>query len=533
MTSIAVDLPRADAAPATRDRKWLFILTALLILLGVIQSTNMFRFPYYQDAEGTTMANGWALLNTGKLSPYTYAYEEAPGGTVIMAIWLGLNGNVGTFGFPINAGRVLMLVAHLINAAWVFLLARKLTKNDWLAGIAILLYSFSPLVTVLSRRVLVDNLALVWLLGAVYMLLGEDRKLMHFLGGALLFGLAALTKTSFIYLLPALIIVVIMQSNKLYQRFSTTLFVVMAVFMISFYGLYALLNQELFPYGSLFGGDSPHVSLLERLNNRGPETGRFLNIGSGFSESFTIWVSLSNASGDPVLIYGGAICALFTLLMALDNKLLRPLVVLTVGYMIYLAVGGQVFDSSAIGLLPLLVVNVIVVISGAIKAATSWFNNGFIRFALTAVVLVGGLYPFITFYSSRLTVYTTNQIEGQLESVQWVKTNLPKEAVLATDNYAFVELRGSFPNTHHYWKVDTDPAIKFNVLKDDVCSIDYIIATPQVYADASTYGMDLMKRLIENSRPIITFPNNGWPVEIRQVNKVNCVTPLTTIPTEP
>src|SRR4051794_27436625 len=71
----------------THDKKSLFILAAVLVLVAVIQAQNMFNFPFQQDTEGTNTANAWALVNEGKLSPYTYAYEEPPAGAIVLAGW--------------------------------------------------------------------------------------------------------------------------------------------------------------------------------------------------------------------------------------------------------------------------------------------------------------------------------------------------------------------------------------------------------------------------------------------------------------
>ena len=99
---------------------------------------------------------------------------------------------------------------------------------------------------------------------------------------------------------------------------------------ISFYPLYAQMKEELFPEGSALGGNFPHVSLIERLSDRGPDTGRFLNYGSGLGPAFQDWVDLSNPTADPVIIYGGLVAAIFVLLMAVDDRKLRPLVAMLI-----------------------------------------------------------------------------------------------------------------------------------------------------------------------------------------------------------
>src|SRR5689334_5055759 len=102
------------------QRKSLFILVALLMVVAVLHAQNLFQYPYYQDAEGTLVANSQALLTQGRLSPYTYAYEEPPVGTFVLSAWLSVTGGTSTFGYPINTGRVLMLILSLCSTALLY-----------------------------------------------------------------------------------------------------------------------------------------------------------------------------------------------------------------------------------------------------------------------------------------------------------------------------------------------------------------------------------------------------------------------------
>ena len=115
-----------------------------------------------------------------------------------------------------------------------------------------------------------------------------------------------------------------------------------------------------------------------------------------------------------------------------------------------------------------------------------------------------------------------DQVSGQLKAIDWLQKNTPEDVVIVTDNFAFVDLRETHPNTQDYFKVETDPQIRYLTLKDDICAVDYVVTTPQVLADVTTFDMTFMKPVLENSEVLITYPNSGWPVEIRQVRKTNC-----------
>lgn len=507
----------------TYKRKGLIIAAALMIIVGVLQAQNLFGFPYYQDSEGTSVSNAWAVVTEGRLSPYTYAYEEPPLGSFVMAAWTIASGGLSAFGFSINSGRVLMLIMHVVSVALVFGIARKVAKSDLVAVLAALIFAFSPLAATLQRRVLVDNISIVWLLAATYLVLGDERHLKHYFLSAFFFGMAVLTKGSTIWFMPAFLYVIALRANRLHKRFAYGHWLTLAIFIISIYPLYAQMKEELFPQGWLFGGDFPHVSLVERLADRGPETSTFLNIGSGFRSSFSEWVDLSTATSDPIIIYGGMIAVVFIAILAIDNRTLRPVLAFIAAGCLKLALGGPVFVSDAILLLPFLAICIGVIIGTVAKAFTAVGGGPLLKASMTVATMAVFLYPFGTFYGNRIAMYTVDQVEGQINAVNWVRQNLPLDAVIVTDNYAFVDLREVFSSAHHYWKVDTDPAVKYQLLENDVCNIDYLVMTPQVQDDITLYGMDLLRRTLENSEAIMRFPNNGWPVEIRQVSKRDCL----------
>ena len=98
------------------NKKELAIIAVLLLISGISHGYNMFHFPYYENDEGVYMSQAWSLLTQGRLSPYTYWYDHAPFGCMLIALWTKLTGGFFTFGLSVNSGRVLMLVFHLVIA---------------------------------------------------------------------------------------------------------------------------------------------------------------------------------------------------------------------------------------------------------------------------------------------------------------------------------------------------------------------------------------------------------------------------------
>ncbi|PJF41561.1 MAG: phospholipid carrier-dependent glycosyltransferase [Chloroflexi bacterium] len=508
-----------------RDKKTTFLLIIILLVAGVAQSQNMFSFPYYGDAEGGHLANAWALDTLGDLSPYTYAYENPPLGSVFLSIWSNLSGGNTSFGFSLNSGRVFMLGLHIITVALIFSIAHRVSENRFAGMLAALVFAFSPLVTTLQRRILLDNIMIVWLLLAMWFIVGSNRKLNHYFASAIAFSLAVLTKGGAIFFLPIIFLTIRNQAHTFHRRFATNLWFVMSGLVILLFPLYAFMREELFPEGWFLGGDFPHVSLLERIADRGPESGWLLNIGVGVRNSFDLWTDVQNLMADPIIIYGGLISLLFIAVLAIDNKKLRPLFAMNIGNIAYLIFAGQINNTDVVSMLAFFAINIGVLIYLATDMVTSFLSfleAPVIRYGLAALTPLVLLYPFYAFYSGRTEIYTINQVEGQLQAIDWVNNNIPDDSIVVTDNFAFIELREDLPNIHDYWKVDTDPDIKFTLLADDPCNIDFMISTPQVISDIEAFNLDLMRRTFEDSELLLTFPNNGWPVEIRQINHTNC-----------
>jgi hypothetical protein len=520
MTTLPMDSlePRAPRI----DRRALYVLAILLLALTTVFAYNMFQYPYFQDAEGTNLSKSWALLQTGELSPYTYTYDEPPLASILLGLWGIVTRATTAFDLSLESGRLLMLVCHVAATAFLFGIARKTSKSVLTAGIVTLIFALSPLVVALQRRILVDNVMLVGLLAAFYLIVGDYRRLKNFIISAVCFGLAVLSKDGAIFFLPAFIYTVRLQADAYHRRFAVTLWWLLAVMLITLYPLYAHMKQELFPQGWLLGGDFEHVSLIEALSDRGPDTGTFLNFGSGLSDSFQKWTDVTNPIADPILIYGGMIGFFFVVLMAFDNRRLRSVVAMTLAAGLYLLVGGRMSETSVLFIAPFLALVAGTAIGALVRGVGRLSGQPVVRFLLGTVALAVLLYPFAVYYSTQVAVYTVDQVAGQREAVAWIETNVPNDAVIVTDNYAFVELRANFPGVEHYFRVETDPEIKYLLLNDDVCNIDYILTTPQVIQETNTYSLDLVVRALNQSEVLVSYDNNGWPVEIRQVNKSNC-----------
>src|SRR5258708_31355739 len=108
--------------------EWLLI-GGLLLISAIAHGYNMFHFPYFENDEGVYQSQAWALLTKGKLAPYTYWYDHAPGGWIFIALWILLTGGFFTFGFSLNSGRMFMLVLHIVSCIFLYFIGKRVTGS--------------------------------------------------------------------------------------------------------------------------------------------------------------------------------------------------------------------------------------------------------------------------------------------------------------------------------------------------------------------------------------------------------------------
>src|SRR5713226_1315882 len=142
------------------------LLVVVSLATGAItHGYNLFMYPLYVTDEGIYIQQAWSVLREARLSPYTYFYDHAPAGWLVIASWVAvLPSQFATFGNAIDTGRALMLAVHVVST------------------------------------VLLDNLMVMWVLLTLYLITGGsdwrkgDLRIVSAILAGLTFGLAVLTK---------------------------------------------------------------------------------------------------------------------------------------------------------------------------------------------------------------------------------------------------------------------------------------------------------------------------------------------------
>ena len=124
------------------------------------------------DDEGIYAAQAWAVLRLGRLAPYTYFYDHAPAGWILIAAWMGLTGGPHAFGSADRQRPGADAAAApgdgppaLPPGPQAGL--RRPRRPCWRSC----LFSLSPLAIFYQRLLLLDNIMLFWVLLSLDLLL--------------------------------------------------------------------------------------------------------------------------------------------------------------------------------------------------------------------------------------------------------------------------------------------------------------------------------------------------------------------------
>ena len=264
------------------------LATILMAVGGTVSAVNMTGYPQRFEDEGTYISQAYAIKDSGTLTHYTYWYDHPPVGWIQMAAHLVLSNALERYGSAITAGREFMLVLHIATIGLLYALARRLQIGSIAAALGVLAFALSPLVVEFSRYVLLDNVALPWLLGAFVLALSPRRSLAAAIGSAACMAIAILSKETFAVLLPVLLYALWRNGDTRNRRYVLTAFGVVFLMISATYILYAALKNELFP------GEG-HVSLIGTLiwqlfSREG--SGSILDASSGARGLIGYWLNI-------------------------------------------------------------------------------------------------------------------------------------------------------------------------------------------------------------------------------------------------
>jgi fumarate reductase subunit D len=505
------DVPDGAPTPArprqavTSSRDWvqrhvwsIVVLSVVLAPVAVVQATGMSTYPMRFDDEGTYVSQAWSLLDRGELSPYTYWYDHPPFGWIQLAGYFAVSGAMERAETAVMAGREAMLLVHLLSSALLYVLCRRLGMARTFAVVAIAVFTFSPLALSFHRMVLLDNLAVPWLLAAFVLALTPRHRLGAYVGAAICFAGAVLTKQTMVLFLPALLYQMWQNTDAANRRYAWSMFGAMLALTAALYPLYALLSGELLP------GDD-HVSLVEAV---GFQLGRDA-VNSG--QTIADWARLDH------LVFVIGIAALAP---AAAVRRLRP-------YALMGATCAAVILRPGYLPIPFVVavfVPVAVLTAGVldalarIRVADSRARQ--VPRVLTAtalVVLVAWVAP--QWAPGVRSALAFDQDATMRGAQSWVLEHVERDQRLLVDNAIWTDLvTAGMPEDQVVWfyKIDLDPVGVGAELEAGFREFEYVVSTQTMRDTAET--LPNVKDALDNSAAVATFGVGANRVEVRQVH---------------
>lgn len=491
--------PRRMRAP--ERRRWERVLPAGLVgllvgALAVVHALGMSSSPAWFDDEGTYVSQAWAVQTLQELAPYTYWYDHPPLGWLLIAAWTWPTQAFDRT-WSVVAGRELMLVVHVVSCLLVYVLARRLGLRRGFAALAVGLFSLSPLALHYQRMVLLDNIAVAWLLAAFALAASPSRRLAAIAGSGACFAAAVLSKETTLLVLPALLVHVWLHADPRTRAVCLAVFGSLFALVVGFYPLYATLKGELVP------GEG-HVSLADAISFQlftRASSGAVWDPGSDAYAIVRSWLRL-----DPWLpIVGGSAAVLL-----LPARRLRGVALALVLPAVMLLRPGYLPIPYVIALLPF------AALAAAALLDRAWRAPRLGPAATATALVLGGILVVPAWASSLERRIRPEAPSPAARAATWAEAHVPHRDRLIVDNTVWVDLveRG-FParNVVWFWKLDLDPGVS-DLYPGGYRDFDYVLSSEIMRASEQA---PVTRRAIERSCLVARFGRGDTRVEVRRI----------------
>jgi hypothetical protein len=261
-----------------------------------------------------------------------------------------------------------------------------------------------------------------------------------------------------------------------------------------------------------------HVSLISTLFwQMGRRGGSILDPHSDFWMFFWAkwWFK------DPLILALGAAATVANLAIGWHwhrrGHLIAALMALA--FTFYLVRGSVILEFYVVPVLPFLALNVGLLADEGLKRLPTLPALAALAIGLAALTTV--------FVVQSYDHYTLNLTQLQVQQVNYIRRNIPSDAVLLTDDDIWVDLhepaRGHpvYQNAHSHWKIASDPDIRDRLLQGDWHNIDYLIMSNKLDEEFRRQytDKDLPVQALQNSDVIWTLQKGDVHLEIRKVRK--------------
>jgi intracellular septation protein A len=477
------------------------------VVSGVLQLVNMGGSPQRIDDEGTYTAQAWSIGAFGELTHYTYWYDHPPVGWIQLAAYTGLTGAFERYDVAVLAAREAMVFFTLVAVVLVWVLARRVSLSRPAATAAALLFAVSPLAVQFHRSVYLDNIATVWLLAAILLALSRRNQLAAYAGSALAFGIAVLSKETYLLALPLLAWLMWRTASKATRRYTLTVASSVLVLVGGGYLALALVKGEVAPGAnrvSLFDGIRFQLSSRE-------SSGSVFDPESLISRTLGMWWQL-----DPVFIVAGLAAAI----AALFVRRLRPFAILVLALTAFMfRPGGYLPVPYIIMLIPFAAILVAGVTDRAVRGWKRSTGRRRVGRATWLVAAGTALVVMVPLWGAQLRGFLLADLDAPMrQAQQWVEENVQRDSTLVVDDAMWVDLvRAGFDREDVIWyyKVDTDPAVA-STIPNGWQDVEYVITTDSMRTFPTAFPQ--VSETIANSLVVASFGEGSTQVDVRRVD---------------
>ncbi|MEM9132843.1 MAG: glycosyltransferase [Actinomycetota bacterium] len=513
-----------------RRRVDLAILAVLLLVAAMFHANGMDHNPARGDDEGTYVAQAWAV-NQGELAHYTYWYDHPPVGWIQLAAYDRVTGAFADSDTAVAGGREAMLVVKLATMVALYVLARRLRLSPVSAGLAVALFSLSPLAITFQRAVWLDNIAVLWL--AISLALVSDRRgrMGPVVLASVCFAIAVLTKETTLLVAPFLGWLAWRHLPAPTRLMAAVVATTTSAIVVLGYPLLAILRGELIP------GDG-HVSLLGAVHWQLVARESSGNIFDTGTEANRVLMDWFNA--DPGLVLLGSLAVIPALLI----PRVRPLAACLAFHLVLPLRGGYLPVPYIIVLIPLLALCLAAVVDAAfrridldeLRAVGRWIRHRLVNanplmgppapgvkhaaYGIEAVAAVG-LALVLAFVI--VPHWSATHVDGDLRSAapdagitgaqDWLEANVDPTASVVVEDTIWLDLvHAGFEPDKVIWffKVDLDPAVKAG--PDNV---DYVVLHNYLAEEARPILADIL----DHSEIVATFGQGIGEVSVWRVQR--------------
>lgn len=456
-----------------------FFPSLIFVLSVAIALYNIGGFPKMIGDEGIYVSQAYWLAHFGLLGPYTYWYDHFPLGWAQIGLWQRLVGTTGFLGYTVLSARVFMGIILGGTTSILYLITHKITNSKMLSFFSAFIFISSAITLTFGRMVLLDNLAIFWLLLSLLLLISKPNHIKNLALSGLTLGIAILTKESLLFFLPPfLYLSYYLNRQNPNLKYAILVHYTTIFFLLFFFPLLAILKNELLPH-------SGNVSFVETLlfqSQRGSGI-PFWNPESHFRFMLNTWMKI-----DPILLILGTSSVILSIILPLP-RLHKIFAFFSLFFLGFLIRGGQIYEFYLIPLIPFLVLNISILLNYFYTLTKSNLLILISVLSFLGYIVTTNYYPF-----------SSNATSTQIQSINTLKA-LPKNSTIIANNYGYLDIYLENKNQiHWYQKVESDPSVR-----ESIEEITHILTDFQFDDELTGHKLPYLENLLKNQKPTTKF----------------------------